>query len=212
MRALVDHDWRLFALQTSVVPLHRVRDQSLIIRAYPTSVRFQQLRHVYFFTLDTSQKKDIHSAGKKSTVIKREKEKWITSCLISRAEMPVVCPRARRNVLKIKAEIRNSITCYPYKCWGTKNMRIQGISPMRKESPQWSGLAQDHGRYDASLRKPTKAFKVTPPLAVYENEYFAKFNNFCCGRVPVLVNSSLYRALKLTCPWEMIAPSKLTWA
>lgn len=38
---------------------------------------------------------------------------------------------------------------------------------------------------------------------ITDNEQISQLKQFCSGRVPVLVHPSLYRALKLTFPWDV---------
>ena len=56
----------------------------------------------------------------------------------------------------------------------------------------------------AMVEEALKSFKnIMPPLAIIENDLLNKLKQFCSGRAPVLVHPSLYRALKLTFPWDV---------
>lgn len=53
------------------------------------------------------------------------------------------------------------------------------------------------------FEEAVKCVDVTPLLAVWENEDAKKLRQSCSGMVPVCVHSSLYRAVKLTFPWDI---------
>lgn len=53
------------------------------------------------------------------------------------------------------------------------------------------------------LEEAITSFNMTPPIAITESDTLRKMNCFCAGRVPVFVHPSLYRALKLTFPWDI---------
>lgn len=46
-------------------------------------------------------------------------------------------------------------------------------------------------------------FNFTPPLVTIDNDETKKLKQFCSGSVPVFVPLYLYKALKLTFPWDV---------
>lgn len=58
-----------------------------------------------------------------------------------------------------------------------------------------TGSRQAWGRIEEAKRSDT-------PI-ITDNEQISQLKQFCSGRVPVLVHPSLYRALKLTFPWDV---------
>lgn len=48
-----------------------------------------------------------------------------------------------------------------------------------------------------------KSFKITPPLVILDYNESRKLMQFCSGRTPPFVPFSLYKALKLTFPWDI---------
>lgn len=62
-----------------------------------------------------------------------------------------------------------------------------------------SGSRQAWGMIDEAK----KSFSGSSPIIITDNDDLKKLKQFCGGRVAVFVHPSLYRALKLTFPWDI---------
>lgn len=50
------------------------------------------------------------------------------------------------------------------------------------------------------LNEVNNSIKMSPSLTIFEDEKFVKLKQFCSGRVSIFIQTSLYRAVKLTFP------------
>lgn len=53
------------------------------------------------------------------------------------------------------------------------------------------------------VEEAINSFKITPPLAIVENQEINKLKQFCMERATVFVHLSFYKTLKVAYPWDI---------